>query len=1010
MRDVLGLRKRRNAQTLVFFLLAWGTIMLLCGLAIDSGLLYLAKARMGRAVDGAALAAVGNFNRNEATPALNRDAVATIMRNFAVANFTDLSPIGTVGGPSGGTAISTTEPNGTTSVSYTYSFNDSTQDPNGAFRRFVDVTLNTGSGGAITGATCNARCPVQTYFIGYASYAINGHQNGKIGGYSGVSGLMDLKVSSSAVATRNPRLIMVVLDRSASMLGTGGGATGLAPAVVQFLDFFDTSSDTIGIVSFGSSARLEMPMTTNFIIAGTNVLIDGYETNSTTPGINAPGIDKELDHTRGEYQTYYNTTGIRRLKFGGQTAAEDGIRLGLEQMMANSGFTDPDVVKYMVIFTDGKWNATRTLIGAPGYTNVIQCPPYTNTVQLTTNAWVTNLTYVTTNTSIAVTNGAPSPWVADATDPADQNVLPVPSMGSNTLRSSLPLYTNAVQTPDQAVTPGVYNDFTPLVNQHTNDVWQSADSSGYEPLGHPDVMLNVGTTMSVTNTTWMGQSGGKNVYTKNLDVWLQPGAAAYLYTNYTAATPVQIFPSDFTNPTKHIVINLVPGNRLELVVPGYITDGLLFDGIDLAYSYPEAVPPQTPAYPRYRGNNYQEGYMWPDDTTVPNNPIYHQPYVSTSIMRELMFRNYPNLLTGYIVYRADDPVAPYIPSRPVGQQGIEPLITDQTNSAGAVGAPRPLYGLGAYYPGAGFYWPFGGDVDTVGNSTTPAGFVTNAVGVDYDPTYALPNPLSDPDPQDSSDYNGGSRHDAYSINMLSTNAAPEWYGELFYKGSGGTNSFSGTGTSSVSTLMQTADWKVGLPAWASVYNRSDIMMDDPNHDPNIVGTPSTWHPLTYNGSNDVTSLSAIQSSPTESATGGYVSDGNGHYYYNTMAWSGRPTHYYDFSLGSWEPITDNHNTNQHMLQLGNWKAGEYCWHARALGVTIYTVGYGTQVTSTQCALLAQLANATNQISPGSPFVTNHISTYNPNQPIGQQFYATTAAQISNDFFSIGQAINAALTQ
>ncbi len=39
------------------------------------------------------------------------------------------------------------------------------------------------------------------------------------------------------------------------MLKAGGGANGLPPAIVQFLDFFDTSSDYIGIVSFGSSAR-----------------------------------------------------------------------------------------------------------------------------------------------------------------------------------------------------------------------------------------------------------------------------------------------------------------------------------------------------------------------------------------------------------------------------------------------------------------------------------------------------------------------------------------------------------------------------------------------------------------------------------------------------------------------------------------------------------------------------------------------------------------------------------
>jgi hypothetical protein len=98
------------------------------------------------------------------------------------------------------------------------------------------------------------------------------------------------------------------------------------------------------------------------------------------------------------------------------------------------------------------------------------------------------------------------------------------------------------------------------------------------------------------------------------------------------------------------------------------------------------------------------------------------------------------------------------------------------------------------------------------------------------------------------------------------------------------------------------------------------------------------------------------------------------------------------------------------LQLGNWKAGEYAWHARALGVTIYTVGYGTAVTATQCIALAQIANATNSISPGSPLFITNTSAYNPAQPIGQQFYATTAAQISNDFFSIGQSINAALTQ
>ena len=51
-----------------------------------------------------------------------------------------------------------------------------------------------------------------------------------------------------------------------------------------------------------------------------------------------------------------------------------------------------------------------------------------------------------------------------------------------------------------------------------------------------------------------------------------------------------------------------------------------------------------------------------------------------------MFRNYMNLLTGFYVFRPDDPLG----------TGIEPLT----------GAYRPLNAVGAYYPSAAFYWPF----------------------------------------------------------------------------------------------------------------------------------------------------------------------------------------------------------------------------------------------------------------------------------------------------------------
>ena len=964
MKDIFGSRKRRDAQTLVFFLVAWGTIMLLCGLAIDSGLLYLAKARMGRAVDGAALAAVGNFNRNS-VPTTNRDEVALIMRNFAAANFTDLSSISSTGSStSGGIASTSTGTNGLPVTTYTYNFNDGTEDANGQYRRFVQVTLTTGSGGAITSAACNARCPVQTYFIGYATYAINGRQNVKIGGYSGPSGLVDLKVSSSAVATRNPRLIMVVIDRSASMLAVGGGASGLPPAVVQFLDFFDTSSDNIGIVSFGTAARLEMPMTTNFIIAGTNNLIDAYETNSA--GGAEPGIDPE-DTVANE--AAYDSTGVRRLKFGGTTCADDGIRLAMEQLMANAGFNDPDVVKYMVIFTDGKWNTARTLFAAPGYTNEVTAPTADSThVYQWANAAAQAMT------SNGQYTGGPQgggPWDTNLVN--DTNLVPMPSLGVN--GSSLPFITNAIAANDGSLNNEYYASYG--VN-HTNDTWQSADTSGYETLLNPNNSLNEGAPMAVTNTTWVGQSANAqtNYYTHNVDVWLQPGSVAYLYHQTLGIYALSnAYVSDYTNPTKHINLHLNSLDKVDLVVPGYIADGTFFDGLDLGYP-DNSYTVGTATYPLYRADNFQQSYMWEDDTASAANA---SPYVSNSLERQLMFRNYVNLLTGYYVSR---------PEYPLGA-GIEPLITD----APAPGSPRAQDPLGPYYPSAAFYWPFGGSLNGPGN-------VTGADGISLDTTFSLVNPLNDPGVVQA-------RHDAYSINMLATNAAPEWAGELFYKSisGGGTNNISGTGYTAASQIMVSSDWRNGAPSFVTTFaGITGLMTNEPTHDTNITPNPSVWRPVSFNGIGSSISLSSVTEG-VPGTTGGYVSDGNGHIYANAMAWSGRPTHYFDFTKSSWVPIASNHNQNVQALPLGNWKAEEYAWHARALGVTIYTVGYGTLVTDAQQTFLAQIANATNTTAAGG----SNIS-YNPSQPIGQQFYATNAAQISNDFFTVGQAINAALTQ
>ncbi len=970
MRHVLGPRRGTHAQTFVFFGLTLGTIFLLCGLAIDSGLLFLAKARMSRAVDGASLAAVGNFNNaggiaNPTTDQITA-GVATIMRNFAVANYTDLGSSQSGAIPSN--PIPSTAPEqktpyttstGQTAYNYSYSFNDGTKDANGQYRKFVNVTVTTGAGGQVTSATCSARCPVHTYFIGLLG-----------------SFFKDLKVSAQSVATRNPRLIMIIIDRSGSMLSQGGGAYGLPSAVVQFLDFFQTSSDYIGIVSFGSSARVEMPLTTNFIVAGTNILFDAYQTNGN---FGIPGVDPEEISTNTDYDQYYSYSGVRRLKFGGVTAADDGMRLGMEQLMANSGFADPDVVKYIILFTDGAWNQSRTLLAAPGYTNWTLAPP--------TNAG-----------NLIVTN--PSPW--DVNNMASNaNLIAVPTFCESNGVSD---FISAIN----ATNEGLNSRFETCAPFHINDIWQSSDGNN-EPITFPQSVPTgkriVGAPMTIVNNSYLSTISGTDVYARNIDVWLQPGAVDYEYSNNVV---VGIYASEAVAPTNHFLISQPPGFSNELVVPGYVVDGLFYDGLDLTYRDNSGwTVGGVTTYPHYRSNNFQDYLMWPDDTTIVSSSNMDDYPSTTSLERELMFRNYPNLLTGFYVTRPDEPLGP--------TGDVDPYT----------GVQRYSYGLGPYYPAAGYYWPF------------------DLVGIDYYPTYMLTNATVNPDPEnavglDSRRYYGGSRHESYSINMHTNTASPEWAGEWFFEGTGGTNVTSSPGNTPISSLMTSkAAWQNGAPWWVTAdfdAAGENIMTNESAHNTNIIPSAQVWRPNTFLGTSIGTTNSGLTASDIithqnnlgGSVTGGYVVDGSGNVYKDSMAWSGRPTHYFDFSQSKWVEIADNHITNQQALQLGNWKVQEYAWHARNLGVTIYTVGYGYLVTQAQQLILAQVANATNttagnlQGGSGATFYyypTNGINglpgtaiTYNPAQPIGQQFFATNSTDISNDFYQVGQAINAALTQ
>ena len=78
-----------------------------------------------------------------------------------------------------------------------------------------------------------------------------------------LSGYKTLNIDSSAQATR-PKLIMsLVLGRSGSM-NLNGGAQALPPAVDNFLTYFDNNNDQVAMVSFSSTARVDVPIQTGF--------------------------------------------------------------------------------------------------------------------------------------------------------------------------------------------------------------------------------------------------------------------------------------------------------------------------------------------------------------------------------------------------------------------------------------------------------------------------------------------------------------------------------------------------------------------------------------------------------------------------------------------------------------------------------------------------------------------------------------------------------------------------
>ena len=203
-----NLRRFECAQIFMLFALSLPVLILFMGLGVDFGFAFVTRARLSKAVDAAALAAMRNISQGQTQA--TTVAQSAFNTNYGSGAGRDFSP------PVFKVAITTDASN----------------------NAVVNVS---------------ATATIKTSFLRL------------------LSGFQTLQISSYAQATR-PKLIMsLVLDKSGSM-NRNGGAQALPPAVDNFLTYFDNNADQVADVSFSSVASVDVSIRTNFLNPITNAV------------------------------------------------------------------------------------------------------------------------------------------------------------------------------------------------------------------------------------------------------------------------------------------------------------------------------------------------------------------------------------------------------------------------------------------------------------------------------------------------------------------------------------------------------------------------------------------------------------------------------------------------------------------------------------------------------------------------------------------------------------------
>ena len=209
---MLSTRLQKNRESGISLMISVVSLIFLIpmiGLAVDVGVLYVVKARLQGAVDGASLAAARSLNLGQTTAAQATSAKQNAV-NWFYANF-----------PAGSWFTNTTLMDITDTHAHVY---DDAVNPN---LRHVDVT---------------ASSKVPTLFMRWF-------------------GVANTNIAAVGFASRRDVNAMLVLDRSGSMKPSCGA---LITAAKTFTGQFSAGRDKIGAISFADNAYLHHAPSTDF--------------------------------------------------------------------------------------------------------------------------------------------------------------------------------------------------------------------------------------------------------------------------------------------------------------------------------------------------------------------------------------------------------------------------------------------------------------------------------------------------------------------------------------------------------------------------------------------------------------------------------------------------------------------------------------------------------------------------------------------------------------------------